>query len=355
MASSSAPLPAVLPGGSPPPDILHTATTNTSAKRKLADDTPSERIDKTRRTNSNRDHPAPMYLSSYDRLQQAGPSQTFARTSPLYDYSKPAWPQSSAGPCPRRGSPVTTTRASTPSSESSEDTEDGEDAKNVKDVKYAGDSKESEDSEDSEDSSPELAKTSTPQPPTLYQAHQTSPAKGKGKPVTTRRGYVPYSFESRYTPVSSMDDVLSLIRSDGTQEGARLEDIRVHSFVPVPSTPMSFVRRHAPPQLSSDDCECTICVRALAKRLEEAAPFTEKREQLSAAPQGLFPWMTGIEEGRSVPRLYGPGVPPPLDAPWRKDASADVPGGATHDTLKSFLDTCMARGFRPPGLPEWIQ
>ncbi|KAL1944447.1 hypothetical protein VTO73DRAFT_2877 [Trametes versicolor] len=319
-----------------------------------------------------------MYLSSYDRLQQAGPSQTFARTSPLYDYSKPAWPQSSAGPCPRRGSPVTTTRASTPSSESSEDTEDGEDAKNVKDVKYAGDSKDSEDSEDSEDSSPELAKTSTPQPPTLYQAHQTSPAKGKGKPVTTRRGYVPYSFESRYTPVSSMDDVLSLIRmsassravslllisrlhlsgkpgSDGTQEGARLEDIRVQSFVPVPSTPMSFVRRHAPPQPSSDDCECTICVRALAKRLEEAAPFTEKREQLSAAPQGLFPWMTGIGEGRSVPRLYGPGVPPPLDVPWRKDASTDVLGGAAHGTLKAYLDACMARGFRPPGLPEWIQ
>lgn len=217
-------------------------------------------------------------------------------------------------------------------------------------------------------SPPELAKTSTPQPPTPYQAHQTSPSKGKGKLTTTWRAYVPYSFESRYTPVSSMDDVMSVLRmstssravfllltphpcipdytgSGGTPEDARLEDIRIHSFVPVPSTPMSFIRRRAPPQPPSDDCECTICVRALAKRLEEAAPFTEKREQLSTAPQGLFPWMTGIEEGRSVPRLCGPGVPPPLDVPWRKDASADVPGGATHDTLKCTSITGISVPF----------
>ncbi|OJT04334.1 hypothetical protein TRAPUB_4968 [Trametes pubescens] len=239
--------------------------------------------------------------------------------------------------------------------QSSEDSKDLGDSKNLENMENSEDSEDSEDAGGSDDELPERAEPYKQPPPTSYQTHQTSPSKGKGKLVATPRPYVPYSFRRRYKPVSSMDDVASALRQsvpsravsllltphtiipENTGSGGAPEDVRVSSFVHIPISSWTFLRRRVPPKPLGDDCECTICVRALAKRLEDAAPFAERRDQLLAASQGLAPWYAGSAEGMSMTQLYGPGVPPPFEVPWRVDDSASVPSTTPYDPMKGTL------------------
>ncbi|KAI0362649.1 hypothetical protein OH77DRAFT_1585003 [Trametes cingulata] len=171
---------------------------------------------------------------------------------------------------------------------------------------------------------------------------------------------------SRPTPTES--------RPDTTQPRRRRQTGRTSTYTHPgvsPAVPAALLTPFASSAVGGGECECTICVRALAKRLEAAEPFADQQapplghsqpQMVPYTPPGLVPpWSVpfprGLMDGPVLHGLCGPGVPPgllytgggpALDIPGADGgaggASMVPEGQGLPNTAAEFARLCAAYG-----------